>query len=347
MRAVALAVALATVASCTPSSSGAANARPADLWAVMPSQSDVRSLMGDSTWWAGAPSFEVRPLNAETAMPSERFSVSELFIHLGTAEELVARYTMFDKSSSATSTMSDLQNFYGTSVSGPKVGDQVLYYGSGSTGGAPYVARTFVRVGQIVLELLWSRKDPNITTAMLGRNAKRFADPLKNLSKVHATPLPVESTSLPPPGLDITLLGAAKLPAEAFVVMSRTALPDYVEGLIHDSGVTTFPYGDYALNNDTHMEVQTALLTLSSPEQATGWAKAFGPSAEPDAEGIYMGYIPTGGTPAAGIYVFTFAAGRYGGFLTCKSSIDGEAASRECEEPVHNTALAWKVALEG
>ena len=346
-RLVALLLIGVIAASCASSSSGQTSAKPGDLYSVIPTQADVRKLMGDSTWWAGAPSFEVRPLNAETSFASEKYSVSQLFIHLGTAEELIARYTLFDKSSSATSTMSDLQKFYGTSVAGPKVGDQVLYYGSAGTGGAPYITRTFVRVGQVMLTLLWSRKDAGTTVGMLGRNAKKFADPLKNLGKVHATPSKVDAAALPPPGLDITLLGATNLPVESFVVLSRTALPDYVQSLMTDSGVTTFPYGDYALNNDTHMEVQTALLTLQSPAQATAWAKAFGPSQEPDAEGIYMGYIPTGGTPAAGIYVFTFAAGRYGGFLTCKSSIDGEAASRECEGPVRNTALAWKVALSG
>ena len=313
----------------------------------MPTQDDVRKLMGDSSWWSGAPSFEVRPLNAETTFPTERYSVSQLFIHLGTAEEMIARYTMFDKTSSASSAMGDLQNFYGSSVNGPKVGDQVLYYGSGGTGGAPYITRTFVRVGQVMLTLLWSRKDTGTTVQMLGRNAKKFADPLKNLAKVHAPTSEVRPTSLPPPGLDITLLGTTNLPVESFVVMSRTGMPDYVQSLMRDSGVSTFPYGDYALNNDTHMEVQTALLKLVSPEQATAWAKAFGPSQQPDADGIFMGYIPTGGTPAAGIYIFTFAAGQYGGFITCKSSIDGEAASRECEDPVHNTAVAWKVALQG
>jgi hypothetical protein len=349
LRPAALLLTVVTLAaSCAGVTSGnAGNAKPADLFAIMPSQAGIRTLMGDGTWWAGAPSFEVRPLDAETTPATEKFSVSQPFIHLGTAEELFARYTVFDKTSSATTTMTDYQTAFGTSPLTPKVGDQVLYYGLGGSGGAPYLYRTFVRVGQVVLTVLWARKDRGVTVQMLAGIAKKFADPMRNISKVHAAPAPVPAGSLPPPGMDITLLGATKLPVEAFVVMSRTALPDYVQGIMTKSGVSTFPYGDYALNNDTHMEVQTGLFTLGNTTDADAWAKAFGASQDPDPDGIYMGYIPTGGTPAAGVYVLTFAQGQYGGFLTCKSSIDGEAASRECETPVHNTAVAWKIALSG
>jgi hypothetical protein len=33
--------------------------------------------------------------------------------------------------------------------------------------------------------------------------------------------------------------------------------------------------------------------------------------------------------------------------MVCKPSIDGEAASRECEAPLETTAIAWKLALNG
>ena len=339
---------LLAVSACANIGGGGFNAKPADVYSIMPTQDDVRSLMGgDTNWWAGPPSFEVRPLDAQTTPASQKFSVSQLFQHLGTAEELFARYTVFDKTSSASTAMTNLQTNLGPSPSSPKVGDQVLYYGAGGTGGAPYVTRTFVRVGQVILTLIWSRKDRGVTTDMLAKNARKFVGPLSTISKVHAKPQPVESRELPPPGLDVTLLGAAQVPVESFVVLSRTAQPDFVRKLMKDIGVTTLPYGDYALNNDTHMEVQTALLTLATASDADGWAKAFGPGQQPDSQGIYMGYIPTGGSPAAGTYVLTFAVGQYGGYLTCRSSIEGEAASRECEAPVHNTAVAWKLALGG
>jgi hypothetical protein len=345
VRAVALLALAAVVGSCGIAS-GQLKTSPADLYSIMPSQSDIRSLLGDSTWWAGPPSFEVRPLDAETTPGAQKFAVSQDFRHVGSGEELFARYTLYDKTSSATSAMSDLQTAYGTSPTSPKVGDQVLYYGAGGTGGAPFLTRTFVRVGQVILQLVWARKDRGTTVDMLAKNARKFAAPLKDLSKAHGSLAQVDPKFLPPPGFDITLLGSTQVPVETFVVLSRTSLPDYIQGLMRNGGVTTFPYGDYALNNDTHMEVQTALLTLASDADASAWAKAFG-SGDPDPEGIYMGYIPTGGNPAAGVYQFVFAAGRTGVFIVCKASVEGEAASRECEAPVHNTAVAWKIALGG
>ncbi|TMD17806.1 MAG: hypothetical protein E6I96_00120 [Chloroflexi bacterium] len=339
-------VALAALAASCTASSGGFNGRPADIYSVIPRMAEVRSLMGDSNWWAGVPSFEVRPLDAETTPAVERYSVSQEYLHLGTAEQLLVRYTVYDKVSSATSAMSSYQTNFGTSPTTPKVGDQVLYYGLAGSGGAPFVTRTFVRVGQIVVAIVWSRKERGTTVQMLARNAQKFASALKDVSKAHATPPPVDANLLPPPGLDITLLGASELPVEAFVVMILTALPDTVLALLHENGVNTFTYGDYALNNDTHMEVQTGLLKFPTSADAADWASTFGPGT-PDSQGISSGYIPSGGTPAAGVYHYVFSAGPYGALIICKSSIDGEAASRECEDPVHNTAVAWKLGLGG
>jgi len=333
----------AIAASCTvgtPSFNGS----PYDLYSVMPSQSDVQNLMGDANWWAGAPSFEVEPLDSATTPATERFAVSRSYLHLGTAEELFARYTVYDKTSSATSAMSDIQTGFGTSPTSPKVGDQVLYYGAAGSGGAPFVTRTFVRVGQIVDEIVWTRKDSLPTVDQLARIATNFVAGLKNVSRVHVATQPVSSTFLPPPGFDITLLGSAQLPVESFVVMVQSAAPTAVLSLLQ--GVATFPYGDYALNNDTHMEVQTAVLTFPTPNDAANFAATFGPGSA-DSDGIYSGYIPGAGTPAAGSYRYIFSASTYGVMLICKPSIDGEAASRECEDPMHNTALAWKLALGG
>jgi len=159
---IAAALALAAVVASCGTASGF-NARPADVYSIMPSQSDVRSLLGDSAWWAGPPSFEVDPLDSATTPATQKFAVSRLYLHLGTDEHLLARYTVMDKTSSATTLMTNLGARFGTSLSSsPKVGDQVLYYAEYGTGGAPYVTRTYVRVGQVVLGLVWTKKDANI-----------------------------------------------------------------------------------------------------------------------------------------------------------------------------------------
>jgi len=339
-------VTLAAVAASCAVGPTSLKAKPADLWSVMPSQADVRSLMGDSNWYSGPPSFEVEPLDAGTTPVSEKFGISQAYEHLGSDEKLIARYVVFDKTSSATSTMTDFQTIYGTSISTtPKIGDQVLYYATFAGGGAPYLTRTFVRVGQVVLTLLWTKKDSQITVKQMGKNAKLFADPLRNLSKTHAQLAKVDPALLPPPGLDITPLGSANLPLESFVVMINAGLPGTLLNELQSMGVTSLAYGDYALNLDTHMEVQTAALRFPSPQAAASFAGVLSPS-PPDANGIGSGYIKvSGGTPASGEYDYVFAAGPYAVLLICKASIDGEAATRECEDPMERTAIAWRAAL--
>jgi hypothetical protein len=340
--------AVATLATSCASfgSSSAANARPADVYAIMPSQSEIRSLMGDSTWWAGPPSFEVQPLNWSTTPQTEKFAVSEQYLHLGTDERLLGRYVVFDKSSSASTELSNLQSFYGNAPTTPKVGDQTMYLVQQGMGGAPYEFFAYVRVGQVLLTVIWSRKDPNVSTTTLSKLAKEFADPLRNLGKSHATLRAVDPNLLPPPGLDITMLGNANLPLESFVVMQGTALPDTVLALLTQSGVTTFAYGDYALNPDPSMEVQTGILKFPSATAAADWANTFSPNPA-DQSGIGSGYIKGGNTPGAGVYHYVFASANYGALIICKSAADGAAASRECEDPAERTAIAWKAGLEG
>jgi len=344
-RAAAL-VALAGLASSCAAGSGGFSGKPADVYSVIPTQSDVRKLMGDDNWWEGAPTFGVQPLNAQTTLATEKFSVSQVFKHVGTDEYLFPRYTVFDKTSSATSYMSDVQNNLSNPPTSPKVGDQVIYTGAFGSGGAPYQYAALVRVGQIVLDLTWARKDRGVTIQMLAKNAKAFAEPLKNISKVHAKLRTADPDGLPPAGTSITLLGSTELPVEAFAVMILNTLPEEVTALMKGQGITTFPYGDYALNSDTHMEVQSALFTFPTAKDAADWAAAFSPD-KPDDNGISFGYIQTSGTPAAGVYRFVFVSGRYGGFLICKPALDGTAASRECEDPGQRVALGWKLALGG
>jgi hypothetical protein len=346
VRAIAAVGISAVIASCAGIGGGTFNGKPADIYSIIPSQRDVQSLMGDANWWSGVPTFAVPPLNGDSVPPAQRFAVSMDYLHIGTEEELLANYAVFDKASSATTVMSDYQTALGTSPSSPKIGDQVLYYGMAGSGAAPYAARTFVRVGQIVVQLIWYRKNPGITVDQLAKLGRRFSQDLKNINNVHGKLKAADPNELPPAGLSITPLGSASMPIEAYPVMSRTAMPEQILALMHNAGVSDFAYGDFALNNDPHMEVQSALLTFPTATDAGDWASAFAPG-QPDSNGISFGYIPTGGTPAAGVYHFVFASGRYGAFLVCKSAVDGEAASRECEDPVGTVALAWKLALGG
>ena len=343
-------VAATVVAACTSAATAGATAKPAAVYSIIPTQSEVRVLMGDANWWAGPPSFAVDPLDFALRPASEKYAVGVTYMHIGTAEEILARYTVYDKSSSATSAMSAYQSAYGTSPSSPKVGDQVLYYGLAGSGGAPIVYRTFVRVGQIVLTLIWARKDMPASSQQLlnqlGKNAKAFSEGLKNIDKVRAKLQAVDPKQLPPPGLDITLLGSAVLPIEAFATMTLSAVPDPLVASLKQLGLDKFAYGDYALNNDTHMEVQTALFTFPSPAAALAYAKGLGPGT-PNPDGLYGAYIKASGSPGAGQYHYVFAEGPYGVYMICKPSIEGEAASRECEDPMQTTAIAWMAALQG
>ena len=304
--------------------------------------------MGDSNWWQGPPSFGVRPLDAQTISYTERFSLTQRFIRVGTAEELVVRYTVYDKSSSATSQMTSFQNAFGASPTSPKVGDQVLYYGLAGSGAAPYVTRTFVRLGQVVVQIVWSRKDGVPTVSQLGRNAAKIVEGLKKATsgQSHPSPEQVDPKLLPPPGLDITYLGAARLPIEAWLVMVNIAIPTAGLDLLHTAGVSDFVYGDYALNHDTHMEVRSALLTFTSPSSAATWAETWS-SGTPDQNGIANAYVDTSGVEGSGEYHYFFTSGIYGAMLVCKASGEGEAASRACEGPLNRTAIAWKLALGG
>jgi hypothetical protein len=348
VRLVAL-VSLASVllVSCArPGSGGGTNALPADIYSVIPSVDDVRTVLGDSNWWASPPSFEVSPLNSATTPLNERFAVGQYYLHLGTAEQLFVRYTVYDTTTSATKRMSDIGTALGASPSSPKVGDQVLYYGAQGSAAAPMGTRTFVRVGQIVVSISWTRKDAMPTVRQLGAIASKFAGGLKDAGKTHASIHPADAKLLPPPNLQITLLGSAQLPIESLVVLFLASIPDQVVALLRQLNVANFAYGDYALNNDTRMEVQTALLTFTTASDAASWASTFS-QGTPDANGISNAYIPIGGTPAAGVYHYVFSSGSYGVLMVCRSSIDGEAATRECEDPTSTTALAWKLALTG
>src|SRR4029077_16928901 len=228
---------------CTRSAGGVgATSKPQDLYAGMPTEAQVRTLFGDSNWWGGPPSFQVLPLDAATTPFNEKYSVSESFIHLGTDEQLAVRETVYDTVSSASTQMTNVRNALGTSPTAPKVGDDVLYYAANGSGGAPFATRTFVRLGQVVILIVWTRKDSSITVEQLARNASLVVAGLKNVAagKARASPQAIGPKELPGPGLDITLLGSARLPVESWVVMARSALPGTVVQLMQGIGVTDF-----------------------------------------------------------------------------------------------------------
>lgn len=332
-------------AACARSSTTGANAKPHDLLAAEPTESDVESVIGTRSWWPGAPSFGVRPLDSASMPFQERYHVIQRFAHIGTAETLDVEYTLWDSTSTATTQMTNVQSALGTTASGAKVGDQALYYGQQGSGAAPYQTETFVRTGQVVTTITLTLKDGFPSVATLGRIATKFVTRLKNVlaGKAPSSPAPtVSGALLPPPGPDLTLLGSTILPTESIVVMLNFSSPESLAGILHSNGVDQVVFGDYALDNDTHMEVRAGVMDFSSAQYASDWITALRGSATPDANGIATFY-----DDASGQYFSLFISGTKGAFLICRSTSSAEAASRACEGPLSRVAPSWQVSLGG
>src|SRR5216683_6291373 len=345
MRLLASAALLAVVASACairPSSSGS-NVRPSDFYGANPSLADVRSLMGDSNWWPGPPSFGVPPLDSATTPFNQKFHVITRFAHLGTAETLDIEYTLWNSTSSATTQMTNIQSAFGTSVSGAKVGDQVLYYGSKATGAAPWGTVTFVRSGAIITTITLSLKDAFPTVTQLGRIATKVTARLKDVlsGKVRVSPLAASDVLLlPPKGPDITLLGSVVLPIEAVVVMLGFESPEALAKILHTSGVDSIVFGDYVLDIDTHMEVRAGVFNFTISADAVTWVDELRGSNPLDANGIATFY-----NPGSGEYFSLFTAGTKAAILVCRSTADVEAASRACETPLSRIGPSWMLSL--
>ena len=348
MRSVALFVLVVLVASAcarSASSTSAVRATPIDLYGANPSLADVQSLLGDSNWWPGPPSFGVRPLDSATMSFREKFHVITRFAHIGTAETLDISYAIWDSGSSATTTMNNLRAAFGTPASGQKVGDQVLYYGAQGPGAAPYGTLTFVRVGQIVTTISLNLKDAYPKVGQLARIATKVTSRLKDVlaGKVHVSPLPGADVSLlPPPGPDMTLLASVRLPIEAVVVMFGFASPEALAGILKTTGVESIVFGDYALNSDTHMEVRAAVLNFLTASQANTWAEALRGARSVDPNGISTFF-----DGSTGQYFSLVAVGSKSAVLVCRSTAATEAASRSCELPLSRTGPAWQLSLGG
>ncbi|MEO9048685.1 MAG: hypothetical protein ABI334_03610 [Candidatus Dormiibacterota bacterium] len=329
------------MSACVRPSTTGSSAQPAQLYGAAPTTPDVQSLLGDSNWWPGPPSFGVRPLDSATMPFNEKFHVITRFSHIGTAETFDVEYTVWNSTASATTQMSNIQSSLGTPVTGTKAGDQTLYYGQTSSGGAaPYGTATFIRLGQIVITSTLSLKDASPPVSKLGRIATRLVSRLKDVlsGKVKVAPLPGGDTSvLPPPGPDLTLLGSVELPIEAVIVMLGFASPEALAGVLKTTGVDHIVFGDYALDNDTHMEVRAGVFGFITSQDADTWFNALRGSTRVDELGIATFY-----DDASGQYFSLFTAGAKGAILVCRSTSDLEAASRACESPLSRVAPAWQ-----
>jgi hypothetical protein len=309
--------------------------------------SDVAPSLGDSTnWWPGPPQFGARPLDSSTRSEEERFELTVRYAHTGTAETLNVVYRVWISSALATAIMTGTQQAVGASLKGPKAGDQILYYNRNlSFGAAPYESETLVRVGQVVVQIVWSRTLSFASLSDQGSVANkvvsRLKDGLAGKLTVESKPAP-DPKLLPPPGPDLTLLGTDRLPVETVAQMVGAPAPADVAAVFRQLGATDFVYGDYALNNDTHMEVQTSAFTFSSPTGATDWLDRFVGKSALDSSGGYFNYDdPTGQ------YIAAFGVGSKGVVMICRSAAQLEAASRACELPMSRVAGAWKTALGG
>jgi len=337
--------ALALLGACTrtinTSGSGSINAQPQDLYGAMPSLSDVSALLGDDSWRPGPPSFGVRPLDVASMPLTEKFTVTQPFVHLGSAETFIVDYEVWNDSGAAKSHMSSLQTALGTSaITSPKVGDQVIYYGSQGSGAAPYQTVTLARVGQVVAVIGWDQKNAFPKVAQLAKIATRVIARLSSVmaGKVHASPPAASDKAvLPPDSLDLTLLGSARIPVEAAVVMIGASSIDTLAQVLRSHGVSEVVFGDYALNADTHMEVRATVLTFSTQKEAADWLAPFVSSMATGQEGYY--------DAAHGWYVFPFVSGTRAAMIICQSTVGTEAASRACESPLTRVTAAWKVNL--
>jgi hypothetical protein len=337
-----MAMLVLVVGACTRGvSSGSTSAQPPDLYTAMPTVSDVRTLLGDDNWWPGPPSFGVRPLDVASMPFNQKFSVTQPFVHVGSAEMFSVDYELWNDVSAAKSRMSSVQNALGTSaVAGPKVGDQAIYYGSQTSGAAPFETVTIVRVGQIITLIGLDLKDGFPKVAQLGKVATKVIARLKDVisGKVPTIPLSTaEAAVLPPANTDITLLGTTKISVESAMVMIDVSSIDAIAQTLRGSGVSDAVFGDYALNSDTHMEVRATVFKFLTAQNATDWVAGLRGATPIDQPGFY--------DPGHGWYMFPFTAGTSAAMLICRSTAETEAASRACEAPMTSVTAVWKLSL--
>ena len=341
--AAAAAIAVLATACTRPGTTATINAQPADLYAATPSLSDVRALLGDDNWWPGPPAFGVRPLDVGSMPFTEKFTVTQSYVHIGSAETFAIAYALWDTASAAKTRMTDVQTAFGTSASGSKVGDQALYYGAQGSGAAAFNTVTFVRLGQIVVTISEAQKDGFPKVSQLGRIASKVVSRLKDVisGKVHASPVAASDAAvLPPANLDITLLGTARISVETAMVMIDAPSIDELAQTLRGLGVNDLVFGDYVLNTDTHMEVRASVFNFLTAKNATDWLDLLRGANPVDQTGITSFYDSEHGK-----YMFLFTSGTRGALLICRSTAESEAASRACEAPLLRVAAVWHLSL--
>lgn len=350
-----LALAAAACRSPFPSSSTASAANIIDVYAASPSTADAHSLLGGGDWWTSAPTFATRPLDAGSMSSSVHYQVIRRYANVGTAETWKVVYTSFASVSAATNVVTNIQNSAGAGVSGPSAGDKVLYYGQQLTqntgsaqSGAPYETLTIIRSGAFVVESTWDRKDGFPTISQLGKVGSKLVSRLKDAvaGKLHGTLISTEDqATLPPPNRAMTLLGAVRLPIQAVPLMINAAAPTEVAKMFTDLGVSDFVFGDYVLDQDTHMEVQAAVFNFTRSSDASSVFDTFRGTVTPDANGLVKSYNDTTGP---GQYDVEFVSGTHMGLMICRSTAEAsnEAASRACETPIEVVSAAWAASLK-
>ena len=344
--ATSIAVALAVVA-CGRFGTSTAAPTVSNVYAGGVRIDDITTYLDDSNnWLPGAPQFGTRPLDSSTRPEEERFDITLRFVHIGSGETLNVVYRVWTSSSLASAIMSSTQQSLGASLSGPSAGDQSLYYNQRlGFGAAPYVSEALVRVGQILISIDWSRAAAFASTAAQGNIAKRVVSRLKDSLAGRGRPGPSSSPDphfLPPDGTDLTQLGTDTLPVSVVPVMVGSAAPSDTAATFRQLGASTFVYGDYALNEDTHMEVISAAFSFSSSTGAADWLTQFIGASALSQSGDYFNY-----DDASGQYIVAFGVGSEGVLMLCRSAAELEAASRACESPMSRVAGAWKQALGG
>jgi hypothetical protein len=343
--AVALFAALLLGAGCTRNASGSTGAggTPEQVYAAGPTVDEVRSALGSETWWPATPSFHIRPLGLPTMADGEKFGITQHFIHVGSSEQLAADYTVWSNTSFASALFTIVSNQV-TSMTGPRAGDQSIYFGNKSPGDSSlYDTSALIRLGQDIIELDVTRGSGYVDTKQMGQLANNMVSRLKSALKGTVKPSPLPDSDqklLLPLGTDVTLAASVRLPVEVAAELLGASSPQDVVDSFTKLGIKDFLYGDYALNADLNMEVRAIVFSFSSPNDATSWIDLAIGTSNLDASGVATGYAAS-----IGEYYAFILAGSHVGLLFCNSLSPYEAASRACETPIGRLIGAWQTRL--
>lgn len=309
---------------------------------------DISPVLTDAgNWWVNVPTYNVRPLNSATFAEDKRYGVTQGFYHVGTREELSLDFEVYSSSSYVSALFALNKALNGNGSSGPKEGDQVLYYNHKLGGGpAPYVNEAIVQVGQTLINVVWTHVDAYASTNAVGKIAGKAVSRLKDAQarKVKPSAAPqLDSRLLAPLGPDLTLLGSDRLPVEVIPAILFSASP---QGIVDDFkktlGASDFVYGDYALNLDTRMEVLTAGFEFQNPNGADALMSGIFSSSDMLGTGEGLLY-----DPSTQQYIGGLGQGNRAVLIFCRSTAPDEAASRSCEAPLVHLIQGWRPGLNG